>query len=199
MSAAFLIHPASRFHRLRSDEFSSPTVATRCPCAPVMLAAKRGRRNYSPTVTNRSATFRYDLGKTYECGIELKGSEIKSVREGQMNLREGFARVKNRELFLHNVHIAAWSSAHPAYNHEPIRVRKLLLHKRDILKLADEQNKSSITLIPTKAYFSENGYLKIEIAVARGKQLRDKREDIKRRDQDRELRRVEKIATRAYP
>lgn len=175
-----------------------PSVCPTRPATIVMRSAKKSRRNYAPTISNRSATFQYDILKTFECGIELKGSEVKSVREGQMNLREGYARAKDGQLFLHNVHISSWSGSHSAYNHEPLRLRRLLLHKRDILKLQAEQSKQGVTLVPTKAYFSDNGYLKFEIAIARGKQLHDKRETIKRRDQDRELRRVEKITTRAY-
>lgn len=188
---------AAPLHNIRSVcSHVTPSVAPKRPPTTVMLAAKRARRNYAPTISNRSATFRYIIGKTFECGIELKGSEIKSVREGQMNLREGFARAKNGELFLHNVHISTWKGSHAAYNHEPLRPRKLLLHKRDILKLQAEQSKQGVTLIPTQAYFSDNGYLKFEIAIARGKQLHDKRETIKRRDEDREMRRVVKVATR---
>lgn len=188
-----LIAAPSR-HALPVHNHVVPLVQRRRRPSIVMHAAKRARRNYAPTISNRSATFRYIIGKTFECGIELRGSEIKSIRDGQMNLREGFARAKNGEMFLHNVHISSWRGSHAAYNHEPLRPRKLFLHKRDILKLEAEQTKQGVTLIPTKAYFSDNGYLKFEIAIARGKQLHDKRETIKRRDQDREMRRVEKMA-----
>lgn len=141
---------------------------------------------------NRQVRFRYELLETHECGIELLGTEIKSVRAGKLNLRDGYARVDNAQLFLHNVHIAHCTFAGPAFNHDPIRPRRLLLHKKDIRKLEEKQKDTGLTLVPTKAYFSNNGYLKIEIALAKGKKLHDKRLDLKKRDDDREIRRVVK-------
>lgn len=111
------------------------------------------------------------------------------MRNGGINIRDGFARVKDAELFLHNVHISPWSHAAAFFNHDPIRERKLLLHKRDIRKLGSKQAESGLTLIPTKVYF-KNGYLKVEIALARGKKLHDKREDVKQRDNAREMQRI---------
>lgn len=159
---------------------------------PVALAAssKKPKNTYAPTTINRPARFRYQLLQTYECGIELLGTEVKAVRDGRLNLRDGFARVKDAQLYLHNVHIGEWTQSHRAFNHEPLRVRRLLLHKRMIRKLAGEQTDSGVTLIPTRAYFSSNGYLKVEIALARGKQTHDKRETIKKRDNERDLRRA---------
>lgn len=161
-----------------------------------LAGSKKGRRNFSPTILNRQASFRYELLDTYECGIELLGTEVKSIRNGQLNLKDGHARVKNGELFLHNVHISEWSQAHKAFNHEPLRTRKLLLHKRIIRKLAESQLNAGLTIIPTKTYFSSNGFLKVEIALARGKQLHDKREAIKKRDADRDLQRAVKQIVR---
>lgn len=126
------------------------------------------------------------------------GTEIKSVRSGRINLREGFCRVKSNELFLHNVHISPCPYAHKNLDHQPLRVRKLLLHKRDIRNLGQKEKDSGITLVPTKAYFNNRGWLKIEIALVRGKNQADKRETIKRRDQDRELRRVVKASVTRY-
>lgn len=161
---------------------------------PLAFAAsgKKSRKNYSPTVVNRIAHFRYDILETHECGIELLGTEIKSVREGGLNLREGYARVKDGEIFLHNVHISSWTMAHKAYNHEPLRVRRLLLHKRVIRRLEVRQTEIGLTLIPLKSYFSSNNYLKIEIGLARGKKLHDKREDEKKREADRDIKRAVK-------
>lgn len=150
----------------------------------------RGDLRRAPTVDNRVARNRYDYLETHECGVELLGTEIKAVREGKMNIRQGYARVKNGELFLHNVHISHWSGASKFFNHDPLRERKLLLHKRIIRKLAVQQKDPGLTLVPAKAYFNNRGYLKLEIALARGKKLHDKREDIKKRDADRDIRRI---------
>lgn len=159
--------------------------------------SKKSKRNYSPTVINRIARFKYDILESHECGIELQGSEVKSMRQGGMNLREGYARVKDGQLYLHNVHIGAWAMAHRAYNHDPLRVRRLLLHKRIIRKLGSRQNEGGLTLIPTRAYFSSNNYLKVEIGLARGKKLHDKREDERKREVERDMRRtVKEFVTR---
>lgn len=157
-----------------------------------MALAKKTKsaKNYSPTVLNRAARHRYELLETFECGIELYGTEIKSVRQGNMNIRDGFARVKNGELFLHNVHISPWTKATAFFNHDPVRERRLLLHKKSIRKLEGKQKDKGLTLIPTKTYFSDSGYLKVEVALARGKQLHDKREDLKRRDDKRNMQRI---------
>lgn len=155
-------------------------------------ATKRTRPNYAPTLHNRLVRHRYDILSTYECGIELRGTEVKSIRAGKLNIREGFARVKQTQLFLHNVHIAPCAYAGGRFDHEPLRVRRLLLHRSDIRKLEQKQKEGGLTLVPTKAYFSDRGYCKIEIALARGKKDHDKRADIKKRDDERELRRVVK-------
>lgn len=168
--------------------------------APLFMAAKdqkakdKKARNWSPRVENRAARMRYEFLEIYECGIELVGSEIKSVRHGKMNIKEGYGRVKEGELFLHNVHITPWENAGSYFNHEATRVRKLLLHKKDIRKLAGKQMDSGLTIVPTKAYFNKKGYLKIEIVLARGKQLHDRRRDIKNREGDREMKRVVKAS-----
>lgn len=159
--------------------------------AVISMAATKGKqRNWAPRVDNRIARMRYEFLETYECGVELVGTEIKSVRTGKMNIREGYARVKNGELFLHNVHISPWDFASKFFNHDPTRPRKLLLHKRSIRKLESKQGDTGLTIVPISAYFNSNGYLKVEVALARGKQLHDRREDIKRRDDAREMQRV---------
>lgn len=168
-----------------------------CPqtwrAVPVAQSANKGKkRNYSPTIENRPARFRYELLERHECGIELLGTEIKSVRNGSLTLRDGYGRVKNGELFLHNVHIAPWEQATAFFNHDPVRVRRILLHKRMIRKLEARQKDPGLTIIPVRAYFSKNGYLKIEMALCRGKQEHDRRESIRKREDDRTMRRVVK-------
>lgn len=139
---------------------------------------------------NRQARFRYEILSTYECGIELLGTEIKSVRHGAISLRDGYARVQSGQLYLHNVHISPWTFATNYFNHDPLRPRRLLLHKSTIRKLAAKQKDTGLTLIPTRTYFSRNGYLKVEIALARGKKLHDRREQIKQREDNREISRI---------
>lgn len=160
----------------------------------LMLAAKRHeqKRNWSPRIENKIARMRYHFLETYECGIELVGTEIKSVRAGKMQLREGYARVKDGELFLLNVNISPWETSGPYFSHDADRPRKLLLHKRYIRKLEAKLKETGLTVVPTCAYFNSGGYLKIEIALAKGKQLFDRREDIKRREDAREMHRIVK-------
>lgn len=160
--------------------------------------AKDSGRKRAPTVENRVARNRYDFVETYECGIELKGTEVKSVREGKMNIKQGYCRVKEGEIFLHNVHIAHWQNSSKFFNHEPLRVRRLLLHKRTIRKLSTKQHDPGLTIVPTRTYFNARNVLKVEIALARGKKLHDKREDIKKREQERETRRIVKSTLSAY-
>lgn len=179
-------------HQLR-PQTCSPS-ASPILVAPVALAAQKNKKakNYRPTISNRAATFKYEILETHECGIELHGTEVKSVRDGQMNIKEAYGRVKDGELFLQNAHISGWAGAHRVFDHDPIRTRRLLLHKRMIRKLEAKQKDPGLTLIPTRAYFSDNNYLKVEIALARGKKLHDKREDLKKRDNEREIRRAMK-------
>jgi SsrA-binding protein len=184
---AFAAEPAAAAHPRRAILMATPSTN----------AAKKRQRNWSPRVENRIARMRYEFLDLYECGIELVGTEIKSVRHGSLNIKEGYARVANGELFLHNVHITPWENASSYFNHEAVRVRKLLLHKRDIRKLAGRQKDTGLTIVPTKAYFNKGGYLKIEIALARGKQEHDRREDIKKRENDREMRSIVKSSMSA--
>lgn len=157
-------------------------------------AAKKRARNWSPRTENRIARMRYEFLELYECGIELVGTEIKSVRNGSLNIKEGYARVTEGELYLHNVHITPWQNASDYFNHEALRTRKLLLHKKDIQKLAGKQKDTGLTIVPTKAYFNKGGYLKIEVALAKGKQEHDRREDIKKRQNEREMRSIVKAS-----
>ena len=145
----------------------------------------------SRTITvNRKAYHDYSIGETYEAGLVLMGSEIKSVRAGRVNLKDAYARVENGELWLFNSHISSYSAA--SYNdHEPGRKRKLLLHKKEIGELERLTKQKSLTLIPVRLYI-KHGVAKVALAAARGKKLYDKRESIAKRDQDRELERAVK-------
>lgn len=189
------IHPPPILHAtspLRPLDKAAVTKTIVTPCAHAAPSGKKRRANHAPTVQNRQARFRYEVIDTYECGIELLGTEVKAIREGRMTIRDGYGRVKDGQLFLHNVHIAEWSHTHRAFNHDPIRTRRLLLHKSVIRKLAVRQLDTRVTLIPLRCYFSKNGFLKVELALAKGKQLHDKRETVKKRDQDRDLKRAMK-------
>ncbi|WP_457621314.1 SsrA-binding protein SmpB [Persephonella sp.] len=135
--------------------------------------------------TNKVAYHNYNIIETYEAGIVLKGSEVKSIREGSVNLRDSFVRIDNGEAFIYNMYIAPYKPA-SKLQHDPYRKRKLLLHKREILKLMGKVQEKGLTIIPTKVYL-KNGKVKIEIALAKGKAKYEKREAIKERDMKREL------------
>ncbi len=135
--------------------------------------------------TNRQAGFRYELLDKFEAGMVLTGSEVKSLRDGQANLSDGYVVHKGNALYLLNAHIAPYPPAN-RFNHEPRRERKLLLHAEELEKLIGKMKERGMTLIPTKIYFKK-GRAKCEIALARGKKTIDRREDIKKRMQKREI------------
>src|SRR5687767_4495145 len=137
--------------------------------------------------TNRSASYRYELLEKWEAGLVLQGTEVKALRDGKAQIKDGYASVRDGELWLHNVHIPPYGPA-SRENHEPERPRKLLAHKREIERLIGRINERGLTLVPTRLYFS-NGRAKVEIALARGKDRFDKRETIKARDQRRDVER----------
>ena len=141
-----------------------------------------------PLAQNRKASHDYYILDTIEAGIALTGTEIKSVRAGRLNLKDGFAQIKNGEAWLMNVHISEYTQGN-RFNHDPLRNRKLLLHRKQITKLADDTSGKGITLVPLKVYL-KNGFAKVLLGVALGKHNYDKRETIKRRDQEREIRRT---------
>lgn len=143
---------------------------------------------------NRKARHDYFIEDTYECGIELVGTEVKSIRAGQLNLKDSYAQVKNGELLLHGMHISPYEHGN-IFNHDPFRLRKLLAHKREIRKLAALTQTSGYSLIPLQAYF-KNGKVKIEIAVAKGKKLYDKRASIAQRDVERDIERNWRASSR---
>ena len=144
--------------------------------------------NNKIVATNRKAYHDYHIGETYEAGIALTGTEIKSVRQGMVSLRDSFARVEDGEVFLYNMNVSPYEAGN-RFNHEPRRTRRLLLHKAEIRKLAVKTQEKGFTLVPVKVYLTD-GRAKVELALAKGKRLYDKREDIKKRDVMRQVDRV---------
>lgn len=140
---------------------------------------------------NRQARYLYEILETYEAGIELKGTEVKSIRDGKANLRDGYALIRNGEAWLLNVHISPHSTASAYFNHDPRRTRKLLLHKQEIRKLIGKVEQQGLTLVPLKMYLKK-GFVKITLGLGKGKKLHDKREDLKQRQDKREMARAMK-------
>jgi SsrA-binding protein len=139
--------------------------------------------------TNRKAFHDYFIEERYEAGIMLQGTEVKSLREGRVNLQDSYASVRGSEVYLHQCHISPYSHGN-MMNHDPTRVRKLLLHKAEIHKLLGKTQQKGLTLIPLRIYFSKRGYAKIELGLAKGKKLYDRRETIKTREAGREVQRA---------
>lgn len=135
---------------------------------------------------NRRARHDYFIEETIEAGIALTGTEVKSLRLGRASLQDSFARVENGEVFLYNMHISPYEKGN-RFNHDPKRVRRLLLHKAEIRRLIGKTRQRGYTLIPLRLYFTGRGYAKVELALAKGKKLYDKREDIARRDAERQI------------
>jgi SsrA-binding protein len=148
----------------------------------------RPDKDITPRITNRRATHDYFITHKIECGIVLLGTEVKSLREGKAQLHESFARIEGGRLMLLNAQIDPYTKSAIVYNHAPRRERQLLIHKRELKKLAGELDVKGTTLIPLAIYFKE-GRAKLELGVAKGKQQYDKRATIKKKEQDRELRR----------
>jgi SsrA-binding protein len=134
---------------------------------------------------NRKARFNYEIGEVFEAGIALTGTEVKSLRQGKATIAESYAEGRAGELWLVNANIPEYLQA-SRFNHAPKRRRKLLLHKRQVTKLAGAVDREGMTIVPLKLYFNEKGRAKIEIALARGKKLHDKRETLKKRSWERE-------------
>lgn len=147
--------------------------------------------NVKIVATNRKAAHEYFLLERYEAGLALQGSEIKSIRAGQISLAEAYVRLDGREAWLMDAHIAPYEQA-GIFNHEPRRPRKLLLHRSEITRLWNQVRQKGVTIIPTKVYLKE-GRAKVEIAVAKGKKLYDKRAAIAKRDLQREIERQESL------
>ena len=146
--------------------------------------------DHAPVIKNRKAAYDYHLMQTYTAGIVLTGTEVKSLRLGEANISDAFCQLENDELFLRSMYIKELEQA-SYFNHDPRRARKLLLNRNEIKKIAVKLKEKGTTLIPVQLFFSENGFVKLEIALAKGKKSYDKREDVKKRDIERELRRSE--------
>ena len=156
------------------------------------MAAKKTKNKPIPgttvVATNRQARRDYEIVDTWECGIMLKGSEVKSLREARVTLNDAFARFDGRDLYLVGLHINAYSNASAQGGHEPARTRKLLAHRHELEEMHQKVSQEHLTLIPLSLYFS-NGRVKVELGLARGKREYDKRQSIAKRDADRELER----------
>ena len=150
-------------------------------------------KNERAIATNRKAFHDYTIEEKLEAGIVLKGTEVKSLREGRVNLRESYASVDGGEVFLHHCHISPYSHGN-IMNPDPVRRRKLLLHRKEINKLQGKTQQKGLTLIPLRMYFSPRGHAKVEIGLAKGKKLYDRREAIKGREAGREMERAIKGA-----
>ena len=140
---------------------------------------------------NKKARFEYFLEELFEAGLSLSGTEVKSLRQGKCSLKESFVRIENGEAFLYNMHISPYEQGN-IFNKDPLRTRKLLLHKAEIQRLMGKVKTAGYTIVPVKLYFKGN-YAKVQIALARGKKLYDKRDDIAKKDQRREAERSYKI------
>ena len=152
------------------------------------MATDKDRIKKTVNINNRRASYEYQFLTKYTAGIMLTGTEIKSVREGNVNLSDGFCTILNGELWLNQVNIAKFTEG-TYNNHEPNRTRKLLLNKRELNQLEKKLQEQGLTVVPTRLFINDRGFAKIEIALAKGKKLFDKREDIKERDVKREMQR----------
>ncbi len=148
----------------------------------------KGKEGPKVLAKNRAASHGYHLFQRFEAGIALRGTEVKSARQGKVNLKDAYARVQNDEVFLMNVHISPYTQGNRE-NHEPMRPRKLLLHAREIRKIGRETIATALTIVPTRMYL-KNGRIKVELALARGKKLFDKRETSRRREIEKEMARA---------
>lgn len=135
---------------------------------------------------NKKAFFNYEILDTFEAGIVLQGSEVKSIREGRVSLKESYAEIRDGEVYLISCHVSLYPPAN-RLNHEPLRERKLLLHSREIKRLLGKIKEKGLTLVPTQITISPNNRIKVELSLARGKRTHQKREVIRERDRDREL------------
>ena len=141
---------------------------------------------------NRKARADFEILQTFQAGIELQGSEVKSIRAGRVNLRDAFARVRGGEVYLLNMHISPLAQSHgQVFGHDPTRDRKLLMHRAEIRKLLGSVDEKGLTLVPLKMYLKD-GWIKIDLGIARGKKLYDKREDLKKKEAKREIERATK-------
>ena len=189
--------------------FLSPQLQTTKTCSspllsPTQLLAKSGKKKKKPKdntiCVNRQARRNYEILDTLEAGISLVGTEVKSIRAGKMNMADGYVRPSRngRECELFNVHISKHSQSAEYFNHEERRPRKLLVHKEEARRLLQQTERAGMTIVPLKAYFNEQNRVKIQIGVCRGKNVRDKRQDIKEREAKREGQRMIKSFRISY-
>ncbi|MCB0272179.1 MAG: SsrA-binding protein SmpB [Bdellovibrionales bacterium] len=153
---------------------------------------KKKEKNTSPTIENRQARFKFSISETFEAGLELKGSEVKSIRASQISLQEGFAFSKKGELFLDGVHIAPYEQTGTHDQHPQIRKIRLLLHKREIIKISQKLDQEGLALIPLKIYFHHQK-AKILLGLGKGKKLFDKRQDARKNEIEKSLRKNFKL------
>jgi SsrA-binding protein len=137
---------------------------------------------------NKKAYFNYEILETLEAGISLMGSEVKAVKEGRISLKESYIEIRQSEVFLINSHVSPYEPAN-RFNHDPLRVKKLLLHRREIKRWMGKVKEKGLTIVPTKVLISKKGLVKVEVALVKGKRTYQKREVIRERDRDREMRR----------
>lgn len=161
-----------------------------------MAKGKDNETGLKVVATNRKAFHDYHIEEKLEAGIVLRGTEVKSLRQGLVNLRDSYASVEHGEVILHHCHISPYSHGN-IMNHEPLRPRKLLLHRKEINKLIGQTQQKGLTLIPLRIYFSPRGHAKVELALAKGKKQYDRREAIREREAGREVERAMKGAHRS--
>lgn len=149
------------------------------------MVIKMKKNGVKTVATNRKARHEYFIEDTYEAGIALTGTEVKSIRQGKVNIKESYASIEKGEVFINNMHISPYEQGN-IFNVDPLRKRKLLLHKREIRKLLVSTSQKGYTLVPLSIYI-KNGLVKVELAIAKGKKLYDKREDIAKRDAERRM------------
>ena len=154
------------------------------------MADKNNRFSGKVNIRNKRASYEYEFIDKYVAGLVLKGTEIKSIREGKVNLQDGYCLFLEGELFVKNMHISPYKEG-THYNHEPTRERKLLLNKKELTKLKKKSEEKGLSIIPIKLFTNERGFAKLEIALARGKKLHDKRQSIKEKDLKHELKHLE--------
>src|SRR4051794_21565259 len=159
-----------------------------------MAKGQKKKVGAADVATNRYASHKYEFIDKVECGLVLQGSEVKALRDGSAQIKDGYARIEDEELWLHNVHISPYAPA-SRENHDPERVRKLLANRKEIERLIGQTAEKGLTLVPTRIYF-RNNRAKVEIAVARGKDRFDKRQSLKEKDQKREMARALREANR---
>ncbi|MBD2253107.1 SsrA-binding protein SmpB [Nostoc parmelioides] len=147
--------------------------------------------SYKVITDNRQARYLYEILETFEAGIQLTGTEVKSIRAGKVNLQDGYALLRDGEVWLINAHISPYNASGQYFNHEPRRTRKLLLHRQEIRKLIGKVEQQGLTLVPLKMYL-KRGWVKVSIALGKGKKLHDKRESLKRRQDQRDIQRAMK-------